>query len=123
MTNILVKWNGFFLLVVFALGLILIGYQSAMVGDNGFFYLIGIGTCLFCLNRFLLQILYIRIAPSLFVPLLFNVFVGLKALPFLLLPDAAKIRPIGWGFITGIIGLFNYPRFGVCNSAVSIGTK
>jgi hypothetical protein len=56
MTNILVKWNGLFLLVVFALGLILIGYQIAMVGDNGFFYLIGTGTCLFCLNRFLLQI-------------------------------------------------------------------
>ena len=37
---------------------------------------------------------------------LFNVFVGLKALPFFLLPDAAKIRPIGWVFITVIIGLF-----------------
>jgi hypothetical protein len=106
MTNILVKWNGFFLLVVFALGLILIGYQIAMVGDNGFFYLIGIGTCLFCLNRFLLQILYIRIAPLLLVPLLFNVFLGLQALPFLPLPDAAKIRPIGWVFITVMIGLF-----------------
>ena len=106
MTNILVKWNGLFLLVVFALGLILIGYQIAMVGDNGFFYLIGTGTCLFCLNRFLLQISYIRIAPSLLVPFLFNVFVGLQALPFLLLPDAAKIRPIGWVFITVIIGLF-----------------
>ena len=31
---------------------------------------------------------------------------GLQALPFLLLPDAAKIRPIGWVFITVIIGLF-----------------
>ena len=106
MTNIFLKWNGLFLLVVFALGLILIGYQIAMVGDNGFFYLIGTGTCLFCLNRFLLQISYIRIAPSLLVPFLFNVFVGLQALPFLLLPDAAKIRPIGWVFITVIIGLF-----------------
>ena len=37
---------------------------------------------------------------------LFNVFVGLQALPFLLLPDAAKIRPIGWVFITVMIGLF-----------------
>ena len=72
MTNILLKWNGLFLLVVFALGLILIGYQIATVGDNGFFYLIGTGTCLFCLNRFLLQISYIRIAPSLLVPFLFS---------------------------------------------------
>lgn len=31
---------------------------------------------------------------------------GLQALSFLLLPDAAKIRPIGWVFITVIIGLF-----------------
>ena len=106
MTNILVKWNGFFLLVVFALGLILIGYQILVLGDNGFFYLIGTGICLYCLNRFLLQISYVRIAPSLLVPFLFNVFVGLQALPFLLLPDAAKIRPIGWVFITVIIGLF-----------------
>ena len=105
MTNILVKWNGFFLLVVFALGLILIGYQILVLGDNGFFYLIGTGICLYCLNRFLLQISYVRIAPSLLVPFLFNVFVGLQALPFLLLPDAAKIRPIGWVFITVIIGL------------------
>ena len=37
---------------------------------------------------------------------LFNVFVFLQALPFLLLPDAAKIRPMGWVFITVIIGLF-----------------
>ena len=123
MTNILVKCNGLFLLVIFALGLILIGYQIAMVGDNGFFYLIGTGICLYCLIRFLLQVSYIQIPQSIVVPFLFNVFVGLQALPFLLLPDAAKIRPIGWGFITGIIGLFNYPRFGVCNSAVSIGTK
>ena len=106
MTNILVKCNGLFLLVVFALGLLLIGYQIAMVGDIGFFYLIGTGICLFCLNRFLLQISYIPIGPSLLVPLLFNVFVGLQALPFLLLPDAAKIRPIGWVFITAIIVLF-----------------
>ena len=47
MTNILVKCNGLFLLVVFALGLLLIGYQIAMVGDNGYLYLIGTGTCLF----------------------------------------------------------------------------
>jgi hypothetical protein len=40
------------------------------------------------------------------VPFLFNVFVCLQVLPFLLLPDAAKIRPIGWVFITVIIGLF-----------------
>ena len=33
-------------------------------------------------------------------------FVFLQALPFLLLPDAAKIRPMGWVFITGMIGLF-----------------
>jgi hypothetical protein len=32
--------------------------------------------------------------------------VGLQAFPFLLLPDAANIRPIGWVFITVIIGLF-----------------
>jgi len=32
--------------------------------------------------------------------------VGLQAFPFLLLPDTAKIRPIGWVFITVIIGLF-----------------
>ena len=106
MTNILVKCNGLFLLVVFALGLLLIGYQIVMVGDNGFFYLIGSGICLFCLNRFLLQISYIPIGPSLLVPLLFNVFVGLQALPFLLFPDGSKIRPIGWVFITVIIGLF-----------------
>ncbi len=106
MTNVLLKFNSFFLLVIFALGLLLIGYQIAVLGDNGFFYLIGTGICLFCLNRFLLQILYVRIAPTLLVPFLFNVFVGLQALPFLLLPDAAKIRPMGWVFITGMIGLF-----------------
>ena len=33
-------------------------------------------------------------------------FVFLQALPFLHLPDAAKIRPMGWVFITVIIGLF-----------------
>ncbi len=106
MTNVLLKFNSFFLMVIFALGLLLIGYQIAVLGDNGFFYLIGTGICLFCLNRFLLQILYVRIAPTLLVPFLFNVFVGLQALPFLLLPDAAKIRPMGWVFITVIIGLF-----------------
>ena len=101
----LINFNRLYLILGFALGLILISYQIAMVGDNGFFYLIGTGTCLFCLNRFLLRISYIRIAPSLLVPFLFNVFVCLQALPFLLLPDAAKIRPIGWVFITVIIGL------------------
>ena len=106
MTNILVKCNGLFLLMIFALGLILIGYQIAMVGDNGFFYLIGTGICLYCLNRFLLQISYFRIAPTLLVPFRFNVFVFLQALPFLLFPDGSKIRPIGWVFITVIIGLF-----------------
>ena len=106
MTNVLLKFNSFFLLVIFALGLILICYQILVLDNNGFFYLFGTGTCLFCLNRFLLQISYIRIAPSLLVPFLFNVFVGLQALPFLLLPDAAKIRPIGWVFISVIIGLF-----------------
>ena len=106
MTNVLLKFNSFFLLVIFDLSLLLIGYQIAVLGDNGYLYLIGTGTCLFCLNRFLLQISYIRIAPSLLVPFLFNVFVGLQALPFLLLPDAAKIRPIGWVFITAIVGLF-----------------
>ena len=106
MTNILLKWNRLVLLVIFVLGVLLIGYQIAVLGDNGFFYLIGSGICLYCLNRFLLQISYIRIAPTLLVPFLFNVFVFLQALPFLLLPDAAKIRPIGWVFITVIIGLF-----------------
>lgn len=94
-----------------------------MVNENGFFYLIGTGICLYCLNRFLLQILYVRIPASLVVPFLFNVFVGLQALAFLLLFDGPKIRPIGWVFITGIIAFFNYPRFGVCNSYLSIGTK
>ena len=106
MTNILLKFNSFFLLVIFALGLLLIGYQIAVLGDNGFFYLIGTGICLFCLNRFLLQISYFRIVPTLLVPFLFNVFVFLQALPFLLFPDGSKIRPIGWVFITVIIGLF-----------------
>ncbi len=106
MTNVLLKFNSFFLMVIFALGLLLIGYQIAVLGDNGFFYLIGTGICLYCLNRFLLQLSYVRIAPTLLVPFLFNVFVGLQALPFLLLPDAAKIRPMGWVFITVIIGLF-----------------
>ena len=106
MTNISLKCNGLFLLVIFALGLILIGYQIAMVGDNGFFYLIGTGICLYCLIRFLLQVSYIQIPQSIVVTFLFNVFVGLQALPFLLLPDAAKIRPIGWVFITVMIGLF-----------------
>jgi len=92
--------------VIFVLGLLLIGYQIAMVGDNGFFYLIGTGICLYCLIRFLLQVSYIQIPQSIVVPFLFNVFVGLQALPFLLLPDAAKIRPIGWVFITVMIGLF-----------------
>ena len=92
--------------MIFVLGLLLIGYQIAMVGDNGFFYLIGTGICLYCLIRFLLQVSYIQIPQSIVVPFLFNVFVGLQALPFLLLPDAAKIRPIGWVFITVMIGLF-----------------
>ena len=106
MTNILLKWNRLVLLVIFVLGVLLIGYQIAVLGDNGFFYLIGTGICLYCLNRFLLQISYFRIAPTLLVPFLFNVFVFLQVLPFLLLPDAAKIRPMGWVFITVIIGLF-----------------
>ena len=99
-------------MVIFALGLLLIGYQIAVLVDNGFFYLIGSGICLYCLyclyclNRFLLQISCVRIAPTLLVPFLFNVFVFLQVLPFLLLPDAAKIRPMGWVFITVIIGLF-----------------
>ena len=105
MTNVLLKFNSFFLLVIFVLGLLLIGYQITVVNENGFFYLIGTGICLYCLNRFLLQVSYIQIPQSLLVPFLFNVFVGLQALPFLLLPDAAKIRPIGWVFITVIIGL------------------
>ena len=106
MTNILLKWNRLVLLVIFVLGVLLIGYQIAVLGDNGFFYLIGSGICLYCLNRFLLQISYFRIAPTLLVPFLFNVFVFLQELSFLLLPDAAKIWPIGWMFITVIIGLF-----------------
>lgn len=106
MTNILLMKNRLVFLVIFVLGLLLIGYQIAVLGDNGFFYLIGTGICLYCLNRFFLQISYIRITPTLLVPFLFNVFVFLQALPFLLLPDAAKIHPIGWVFITVIIGLF-----------------
>lgn len=106
MTNIFIKFDSLFLPVVFALGLVLIGYQILVLDNNGFFYLIGTGSCLYCLNRFLLQVSYIRIPPSLVVPVMFNVFVGLQALPFLLLPDAAKIRPIGWVFITVIVGLF-----------------
>ncbi len=106
MTNVLLKWNRLVLLVIFALGLLLIGYQIAVLGDNGFFYLIGTGICLYCLNRFLLQISCVRIAPTLLVPFLFNVFVFLQALPFLLFPDGSKIRPMGWVFITVIIGLF-----------------
>ena len=106
MTNVLLKWNRLVLLVIFALGLLLIGYQIAVLGDNGFFYLIGTGICLYCLNRFLLQISYIQIPQSLVVPFLFNVFVGLQALPFLLFPDGSKIRPISWVFISVIIGLF-----------------
>jgi hypothetical protein len=106
MTNILLKWNRLVLLVIFVLGVLLIGYQIAVLGDNGFLYLIGTWICLYCLNRFFLQISYIRTSPTLLVPFLFNVFVGFQALPFLLLPDAAKIRPMGWVFITGMIGLF-----------------
>lgn len=106
MTNILLKFNSLVFLVGFAFGLLLIVYQIVVLGDNGFFYLIGTGIFLYCLNRFLLQVSYIRIAPTLLVPALFNLFVFLQALPFLLLPDAAKIRPIGWVFITVIIGLF-----------------
>ena len=106
MTNILFKFNSSFLPLTFALGLILIGYQISVIGDNGFFYLIGTGSCLYCLNRYLLHVSYIRISPSLLVPFLFNVFVGFQALPFLLLPDGSKIRPMGWVFITVIIGLF-----------------
>ena len=59
-------------MVIFALGLLLIGYQIAVLGDNGFFYLIGTGICLYCLNRFLLQISCVRIAPTLLVPFLFS---------------------------------------------------
>lgn len=71
-----------------------------------FCILLALGFVCIVFNRFLLQISYIRIAPTLLVPFLFNVFVGLQALPFFLLPDAAKIRPIGWVFITVIVGLF-----------------
>ena len=106
MTNVLLKFNSFFLMVIFALGLLLIGYQITVVNENGFFYLIGTGICLYCFNRFLLQISCVRIAPTLLVPFLFNVFVFLQALPFLLFPDGSKIRPIGWVFITVIVGLF-----------------
>lgn len=106
MTNVLLKFNSFFLLAIFVLGLLLIGYQITVVNENGFFYLIGTEICLYCLNRFILQVSYIQIPQSIVVPFLFNVFVGLQALPFLLLPDAAKIRPIDWVFITVMIGLF-----------------
>ena len=106
MTNMLLNFNRLYLILGLALGLLLIGYQITVIGQNGFFYLIGTGICLYCLNRFLMEVSYIRIAPTLLVPALFNLFVFLQALPFLLLPDAAKIRPIGWVFITVIIGLF-----------------
>ena len=106
MTNMLLNFNRLYLILGLALGLLLIGYQITVIGQNGFFYLIGTGVCLYCLNRFLMEVSYIRIAPTLLVPALFNIFVFLQALPFLLLPDAAKIRPIGWVFITVIIGLF-----------------
>ena len=106
MTNMLLNFNRLYLILGLALGLLLIGYQITVIGQNGFFYLIGTGICLYCLNRFLMEVSYIRIPPSLVVPVMFNVFVGLQALPFLLLPDAAKIWPIGWVFITVIIGLF-----------------
>ena len=106
MTNMLLNFNRLYLILGLALGLLLIGYQITVIGQNGFFYLIGTGICLYCLNRFLLQISYFRIAPTLVVPFLFNVFVFLQALPFLLFPDGSKIQPIGWVFITVIIGLF-----------------
>ena len=106
MTNMLLNFNRLYLILGLALGLLLIGYQITVIGQNGFFYLIGAGICLYCLNRFLMEVSYIRIAPTLLVPVLFNLFVFLQALPFLLLPDAAKIRPIGWVFITAIVGLF-----------------
>ena len=106
MTNVLLNFNSLYLISGFALGSLLIGYQILVLGNNGFFYLIGTGSYLYCLNRYLLQVSYIRISPLLLVPFLFNVFVGLQALPFLLLPDGSKIRPMGWVFITVIIGLF-----------------
>ena len=102
----LLNFNRLYLILGLALGLLLIGYQITVIGQNGFFYLIGTGICLYCLNRFLMEVSYIRIAPTLLVPALFNLFVFLQALPFLLLPDAAKIRPIGWVFISVIIALF-----------------
>jgi len=37
---------------------------------------------------------------------LFNVFVVIQVFSFLLLSDVAKIRPMGWVFITVIIVLF-----------------
>ena len=106
MTNVHLNFNSLYLISGFALGLLLIGYQILVLGNNGFFYLIGTGSCLYCLNRYFLQVSYIRIGPSLLVPFLFKVFVVLQALPFLLLPDGSKIRPMGWVFITVMIGLF-----------------
>ena len=102
----LLNFYRLYLISGFAIGLLFIRYQISAIGENGFFYLLGTGICLFCLNRFLLQISYFRIVPTLLVPFLFNVFVFLQALPFLLFPDGSKIRPIGWVFITVIIGLF-----------------
>lgn len=106
MTNILLMKNRLVLLVIFVLGVLLISYQIAVLVDNGFFYLIGTGICLYCLNRFLLQFSYVRIPPTLLVPFLFIVFVFLQAFLFLLLPDGTKIWSMGWVFVTVIIGLF-----------------
>jgi hypothetical protein len=62
MTNVLLRFNSFFLLAMLVLGLLLIGYQITVVNENGFFYLIGTGICLYCFNPFLLQVSYISMS-------------------------------------------------------------
>jgi hypothetical protein len=72
MTNILLNFNRLYLILGFAIGLLLIRYQISAIDENGFFYLLDSEICLYYLNRFLLQISYIRIAPTLLVPFLFS---------------------------------------------------
>lgn len=106
MINTSFKFNSLLIPLVFALGMVLIGYQIILLGDNGFLYLIGTAVCLYCSNQIFLNTSVIQIAPSILLPFFFNGFVFLQALPFLLLPDGAKIRPIGWVFCMVFIGLF-----------------
>jgi hypothetical protein len=43
MTNMLLNFNRLYLILGLALGLLLIGYQITVIGQNRFFYLIGAG--------------------------------------------------------------------------------